>query len=226
MSIIQQQQQQTVFSDLVEESETAPPVFRFKFSDNIVNELTNFAQTHKYDDRGDYKEAWIKWIDENNESISRENTRLKQLGFEGDLIDRMYKSSRYYYRNKASQKQEPVARRKYVGIGGDILNKMDTQIKTYFMLFEGEDEKETEIEGEKIKKTPANGYTLFCEEHNSEITETISRLQEAGMSHEDVNLKMKKTYKNRYYRYSRQMGGGKKKGNSTARDDDVVNSEE
>ena len=212
MSVVNQIQQ-SVFSDLVEveDTEAAPPVFRFKFSDDVVDELTTFAQTHKYDDRSDYKEAWTKWTQDNNDIISRENTRLKQLGFEGDLIDRMYKSSRYYYRNKTTEKQEPVSRRKYVGIGNEILSKMDTQIKTYFMLFDGEDEKQGDIEGEKIKKTPANGYTLFCEEHNSEITETISRLQEGGMTHEDVTLKLKKTYKNRYYRYSRKMGAGKKK---------------
>lgn len=219
MSVIEQNQQ-SVFSDLVEDADVAPPVFRFKFSEEIVDELTDFAQTHKYDDRADYKEAWSKWTEENNELISRENTRLNQLGFEGDLIDRMYKSARYYYRNKATQKQKPITRRKYVGIGNDILNKMDTQIKTYFMLFDGNDEKNGEIEGEKIKKTPANGYSLFCEEHNTEITETISRLQEGGMSRQDIDLKFKKTYKNRYYRYSRKMGGGKKK-----HDDPVENAD-
>ena len=225
MSVVNQIQQ-SVFSDVVEveDTETAPPVFRFKFSDNVVDELTSFALTHKYDHRSDYKEAWTKWTQENNEIISRENTRLKQLGFEGDLIDRMYKSARYYYRNKSTEKVKPVARRQYTGVGNDMLKIMDTQIKTYFMLFEeaesqddddlvkekGEGDAEEDVE--KPKKTPANGYILFNEEHESEIQEVVEKLSGngSGMSVNDAEMKLKKTYKNRYYRYSRKMGSAKK----------------
>ena len=193
------------------ESKDIVPVFRFKFSIEVVDALTYFANIHKHDSRADYKEAWGVWITENQDIISRESKRLDNIGFEGDLIDRMYKSARYYYRNKSTETVKPITRRQYTGVGNEMLKIMDTQIKTYFMLFEEIDMKAqkdgTDEDVNKSKKTPANGYILFCEEHNSEIQEVVEKLGGCGG---DIQMKLKKTYKNRYYRYSRKMGSGKK----------------
>ena len=209
----------------MDETNDVVPVFRFKFANEVVDALCYFANVHKHDTRPDYKEAWTAWVKENSDLISRESQRLNSIGFDGDLIDRMYKSARYYYRNKSTEKVKPVARRQYTGVGNDMLKIMDSQIKTYFMLFdeaESQDEHDdlvkekgegdVEEDVEKPKKTPANGYILFHEEHESEIQEVVEKLSGngSGMSANDAELKLKKTYKNRYYRYSRKMGSAKK----------------
>lgn len=220
------QSNESIFqTDISNEKETKDivPVFRFKFSNDVVDALTYFANVHKHDARVDYKEAWTTWVNENQDMISRETERLSRIGFDGDLIDRMYKSARYYYRNKSTETVKPVERRQYTGVGNEMLNIMDTQIKTYFMLFEEMENQDDDVvkdkakedateDVEKPKKTPANGYILFHQQHESEIQEVVEKLCGigSGMSAEDVEMKLKKTYKNRYYRYSRKMGSAKK----------------
>ena len=83
-------------------------VFRFKFTQEIMNMLQEFAQIHKYDDKEIYKEAWDNWTKENEEIIKGEETRLTNLGWTGKIKDKMYKSAKYYFRNKKEKKRGPL----------------------------------------------------------------------------------------------------------------------
>jgi hypothetical protein len=46
-------------------------IYRYKFSDEFVEELYKFSKIHQYDDRDDFKEAWATWMKEQNELILR-----------------------------------------------------------------------------------------------------------------------------------------------------------
>jgi hypothetical protein len=76
--------------------------FRFEFSRDFIDELSRFSKVHQYDERRAYKEAWQKW--KSNEEIDRlisfEIRRLEDLGYKGDIEDKMFKSGRYYFRKK------------------------------------------------------------------------------------------------------------------------------
>ena len=88
---------------------TESQIFRFKFSDEFIGQLTPFAKLHQHSDRNTYKEEWQRWVENNDEIILNETTRLTELGYNGNITDKMYKSGRYYFRNK--KEQQPRKRR-------------------------------------------------------------------------------------------------------------------
>ena len=167
------------------------PVYRFKFTQETIKELNNFAKVHKYDSREDFKEAWEEWKDINDEIINNEVNRLKLIGYKGDIIDKMYKSVRYYYRKKPLTKEEPSKRKKYLAVGKNILKAMDNHINKRHKT---------------VDFTPANGYNEFCNEYLDLLREHILDMSNLGeMDAKQISDKLKKTYKNRYFRISRNM---------------------
>ena len=73
-------------------------VYRFTFSDAIVNELYQLNRIHQFSDKQVYKEAWESWRNSNKELIENETNRLHNLGYKGDVLGKMYHTSRYYIR--------------------------------------------------------------------------------------------------------------------------------
>ena len=82
-------------------------IYRYKFSDGFTKELYRFSKIHQYDHRTDFKEAWLCWIDTEDEIVNEEIRRLNNLGYTGNVLDKMFKSARYYFRKKSSEKKEP-----------------------------------------------------------------------------------------------------------------------
>ena len=172
---------------------TDTAIFRFKFSNEFISELQSFAKLYQYTDRHIYKEQWSKWISNNDELVDKECRRLKSIGYDGNTLDKMYKSGRYYFRNKSTKTTEPKQRRKYISIDCQIIENMDLYIKEHAYR-----------ENTIIK--PAILYSQFCEGHKDDITEEIERLKELELSNSDITDKFKKTFKNRYFIYQQQNG--------------------
>lgn len=167
-------------------------VFRFKFTDNVVACITEFAKIHQYDSRESYKEAWKEWYDGHDDMIYAEKERLKNLGYQGDVEDKMYKAGRYYFRNKKSQvATEKKQRRKYIPTSREMIDAMDAHIS------------------EGISRgnfTPADGFDHFCENYRQLLAAEIERtLQIVEMDSNEMSKKIKKTYKNRYFCISRKQ---------------------
>jgi len=166
----------------------ATKVFRFKFTVEFNNELLSFAKVHQYDDRPTYKENWEKWLDANEGLIRRETLYLKSHGYDGDVLQKMFRSGRYYFRNKSSVQQEPKSRRKYLSIDRDTIDVMDQMI----MRQDG-----------CLK--PAILYSQFCDEYSNIVQSELDRMGDIeGMSKDDIHAKLKKTYKNRYFLFQNQ----------------------
>ena len=160
-------------------------IYRFKFTNDFTNELYKFSKIHQYDHRKDFKEAWEKWVEENVDIIEEEVRRLTSLGYQGDILDKMFKSARYYFRKKSTEKKEPVKRRLYIGSQKDLLESMDEHIKSN--IFTGEFK-------------PSIGFEEFCKENVDIIKEQINILVQAGFTDSnEIKAKIKKTYKNRYF---------------------------
>jgi len=172
---------------LIRKREAALPstIFRFKFTENFMEELSNFSKIHQYDHRKDFKEAWVKWTEENDDLVTKEVQRLVALGYpnEEEIVDdKMFKSARYYFRKKSAVKAEPKQRRQYIGIDHEILETMDRHIVT-------------NIHNDDYK--PKTAFVMFCKENEDVLKQTIIK-----MSISDAKLiqdKIKKTYKNRYF---------------------------
>ena len=160
-------------------------IFRFKFTEDFMEELYKFSKIHQYDDRKDFKEAWTKWTEENDEIIDEETKRLIQLGYDGDILVKMFKSARYYFRKKSDQKREPKQRRAYISVNRELLNAMDRHILENIYMEDYQ---------------PKNGFESFCKDNETILQTTISQIVENGVhDKETIDIKIKKTYKNRYF---------------------------
>ena len=160
---------------------TSTNIYRYKFTQEIMDELHNFSKIHQYDDRTQFKEAWQLWTIEFDETIRVEIQRLSYNGYEGDILDKMFKSARYYFRKKSSVKPDVNERREYVSFQKDILILMDQHINL-------------------TKLKPADGFTDFCNTNMEALKKEIAYLVEHNIKDsKQIQAKFKKTYKNRYF---------------------------
>jgi hypothetical protein len=175
-----------------QESSPNPPVtmvYRFKFSPEIMTMVESFSKLHQYDDRKTYKEAWVVWSEDNREIIKREEDRLGELNYQGDVNDKMYKAGRYYFRKKSAEKKEPKNRRQYITVSGELLEAMDQHIA-----------KNSQMED----YSPASGYATFCQEQVVLLKGEINNIcKENDIDGREMNCKIKKTYKNRYFIFTK-----------------------
>lgn len=166
-------------------------VYRYKLESHIVDAVTRFAKVHQYDTRADYKDAWRIWCEEESGMIEREIRRLTNLGYDGDVLDKMYKAGRYYFRTKKiNEDKNPKQRRHYVGMDSAILDAMDDHIRARH-------------DGDEF--TPAQGYNWFVSKYTPMLMSEIKRLieEEPELEASYISSKVKKTYKNRYYLFAR-----------------------
>lgn len=160
-------------------------IYRYKFTQEFMGALYEFSKIHQYDGRKNFKEAWIIWMENTAEMIDNEISRLSDIGYKGDIKDKMFKSARYYFRKKSSCIIEPCKRRNYISVEKELLDVMDRHIY------------------ENISKNdykPSVGFVNFCKENTSILKQEICKLVKQNFT--DVNMiqeKMKKTYKNRYF---------------------------
>jgi len=158
-------------------------IYRYKFSDKITEQLYSFSKIHQYDDRQTFKEAWKVWLEENNEIVEYEIRHLININYEGDVVDKMFKSARYYFRKKSTEKKEPKKRGNYVSLQKELLDGMDNHITQT-----------------RLDLKPSDGFNDFCIKNQDILKEEIKRLIEINIKDlETIKNKMKKTYKNRYF---------------------------
>ena len=109
------------------------PVFRFNLSNEMVDALSDFSKMHQFDDRHAYTDAWNKW--KNAPHISKlmadEIERLQNLDYRGSadsIENKIFKSGRYYFRNKSFVKVPPKPRGKYISVSKELICAMDEHI--------------------------------------------------------------------------------------------------
>jgi hypothetical protein len=160
-------------------------IYRYKFTEDFTNELFKFSKIHQYDERKAFKEAWNLWMEDNENIVNEEFKRLRDLGYCGDIFDKMFKSARYYFRKKSTEKKEPAKRRIYIGTQKDMLEAIDDHIKTNIL---------------KGDFKPSDGFDEFCKENVNLLKEEVAVLCRSGLTDSnEIKAKIKKTYKNRYF---------------------------
>ena len=171
--------------------------FRFKFSQDFTEPMSYFAKIHQFDDRIIFKEAWLEWTnrDEITSLINDEIKKLTNQGYSGDVMDKMFKSARYYYRTKKEPKEPLNPRKVYVGFSSNMLEIIDNHIKARFL----ENTKKNKQNMIITNISPAHAYADFVETHQAEIAVETLYLGLDNTDIENVSNKFKKTYKNRYF---------------------------
>jgi hypothetical protein len=152
-----------------------------------MNELYNFSKIHQYDDRKDFKEAWVLWSKDNETIIKEEISRLLQMGYDGDIEEKMFKSARFYFRKKDVKLKEPKVRREYIGVPKPLLKAMDDHIEQSIL---------------DPYYQPKTGFVQFCKANENLLNETMVKIINSGIKNEAILEKIKKTYKNRYYMFT------------------------
>ena len=183
---------------MIETTSSKNPVFRFNLSDEMVDALLQFSKTHQFDDRHSYADAWNEW--KNNTDISKiindEIQRLQGMDYKGsaESIERkIFKSGRYYFRNKSFVKAHPKPRGKYTSVSKELICAMDEHIA-----------REINNNNNYGKfPSPADLFSGFCKRCVDILKTEIDRLIDLEPFSEDPALiipKIKKTYKNRAFR--------------------------
>jgi hypothetical protein len=159
-------------------------IYRYTFMKTCTDKLGEFVEIHQHEERLDFKKSWKEWINVNNDLIISETNRLKTDGYEGNVIDKMFISVRFYLKK-------------------NLLNKPDIDIIKPESLIETKAVKHTsneiiEIINEHIrlnilKFSPLNLFNDFNIKHKNEL-----------MNVGDLK-KQKKIYKNRYYIIKKSM---------------------
>ena len=153
-------------------------IYRFKFSEDFLPKLVEFSTIHRHDKSIDFKEAFDEWKDENCGIITKETIRLENIGYNGDIFDKMYKSARYYFKNKETEKTIKK-RRVYIRQDKDFINTIDRHLVD-------------------IVLKPSDAFDDF-KKNNSEIYENECLRIGEFLDKKQTHNKIKKTYKNRYF---------------------------
>jgi hypothetical protein len=124
----------------------------------------------------------VSWVEENEDLVNDETDRLYRLGYDGDVLQKMFKSSRYYFRKKSTKKKAPVERRDYISVTQELLDNIDSYISKSLTI------------------KPAASFIEFCKENTTILQKEVKHLYKKGLTDSnEVKYKIKKTYKNRYF---------------------------
>jgi hypothetical protein len=174
--------------------------YRYTYSNEFIKELEYFSKIHKYDDRKTFKEEWNKWINEENikHLIEMEKQQFINNSYEGDIMDKIFKSARYYFRKKKEnvkeEKRETNEKEEFTGLSKKMIQLMNDHINMIII-------KNIDQTKNISKINPSKAYTDFCNTHVIEITDEIFILKDKILLRaEEINLKFKKSYKNKFYK--------------------------
>lgn len=164
---------------------------RFPMSKDMTELIFEFSKIHEYDDRKTYKEQWQIWTkcQDITSQIDTELTRLQWQGFKGDkseLINKMFISSKYYYRNikTIEYSAETVPRKEYTKLSAEYLISMDEWLAN----------------NQRPHCSPAQLFVLYCNENKAFLQTEIQTLRQMAGSDLDATeteMKFKKTFRNR-----------------------------
>ena len=170
-------------------------IYRFNFSNELIEELLDFSRLNMYTDRKTFKEKWIEWTETNSKQLQIEYDRLVKLGYSGDFNNKLFKATRYYFKQKHSipktEKELPKTptKREYIPLDYSIVELIDKHIKeSYTKTFK-----------------PSIGYNNFIDTYKDEIDKEITNLKNSDHlsldTREKCLNKIKKSYKNHSYNY-------------------------
>lgn len=165
-------------------------IYRYNFTDEFKQSIKHFSTKHKDDSFVDFKIYFERWCDEYKTQIEDEYKILLRNGYEGDVMDKIFKSARYYFVKKSnSKKPEKKERKKYTCKNSKFLKLVKDHINN--------------IKDDHIK--PSEAYNNFAEKHGVIIEDFIKSLtSDDSYDKKGAKAKVKKIYKNKYFVLTRK----------------------
>ena len=104
--------------------------YHFTPSDSCIHAIAKFANEHREEKSKHFKASWELWTKTPaiHKLFVEESERLLKSGYDGDLLDKLYFSARYYYRKKSATPVEKKPRKTYEATDSDILERMNRHI--------------------------------------------------------------------------------------------------
>lgn len=161
--------------------------YRFKLNSEFLSTIKEFSLKYRNYDSRDFKKMFAEWVEINNIAICMEERRLVNLGYVGDFVKKIYKSARYYYKNKplSSTKYTRKTNVSYIPRNPEFYAVVENYILKYNM-------KQSCL------------YNQFIHEIDpiivSEISKEFKRLQTFQLNDEECFKKVKKSFNNIYYK--------------------------
>ena len=203
--------------------------YRHEFGKEFMEQLSRFSNIHQYSDRHTYKAEWIKWTQQAEiaDAIDAEKRRLSENGYMGDIDDKMYKAGRYYFRKKNKnnknyddddatpatpakkedkEQQQTTTRRAYITMSKSTITQMDNHLKEMHSTQASTFKPSTCYDNFYQTKMSSAEMTAEIEKIIDKFQKSInatSRFTPDELTTEIID-KIKKTYKNRYYKFVSQ----------------------
>ena len=169
--------------------------FRYDFTEEVGNILKDFSDKHESESGKEFQKSWNIWIvtDEIESILKEECNRLLNDGYKDDVWDKMYKSARYYYKKKTKKEKIIKDKIKHTNRFSTIfLKTMDDAIKQQL-------NREIE-EMNQITISQPKSYANYCNSNKENLLNEFKRIrQEKGSIPDDIDIKLRKTYKNRFH---------------------------
>jgi hypothetical protein len=150
--------------------------------------LAEFAETNHELSRKEYVESWREWVKTCDE--------LKKGGFEGDSLDKMFKSVRYYHRKKTYKPKQPPQlpqKRTYIRLPLPLQTCMDEHIRIFITTHARDNTPE-------LKITHMQAFKDFIQTRSTIIlNELVEIKKREGSLEETMGQKIQKRYRDKFY---------------------------
>ena len=164
--------------------------YRFTFNKELFCNIREFSKLHSNDTCDEFMHEFTIWIRNNKTLIDCETSRLENFGFKGDIEKKIYKSARYYFKNKY---------KKQYTINNSKLRKPSIYISRNPMFLK--------LVETYISNNPMKASLLFNKFINDDnetiqtgIKKEVNRLSNCQIQHIDCLKKIHKTFNNAYYK--------------------------
>ena len=166
-------------------------------SSDVLSKLRPFAETNATLGSRDFRARWETWTTVNASLVDSETTRLAAAGYAGDVPAKMYRAARYYFKSRPpSLTRRPRATNStpYIALAPGLLAAMDNHISA-----------RTRDAHHPKPALLLNDFLASCDASTTQLmtTEVERIVQQGSLDSQRALAKIKKTYKNRYFRAAR-----------------------
>ena len=111
-------------------------IHRFKCSPELNQEIMNFSEIHKFDIDETLAEHFNDWMEKHKDLIEREEDFLKRHEYEDDIKSKIFKSIKYYYIKKFTEKAEKKKHEKKEihKIDSDVMQAIKNDLLRHFEI--------------------------------------------------------------------------------------------
>lgn len=170
--------------------------YRHDFSEECKMHLAEFAETNHELSRKEYVESWRQWVKTYQNLVQNECDELKKGGFEGDALDKMFKSVRYYHRKKSCKPKQPSQlpqTRTYIRLPLPLQTCMDEHIRTFIT-------NQARDNTPELKITHMQAFSDFIQTRSTIIlNELVEIKKREGSLEETMGQKIQKRYRDKFY---------------------------